>query len=78
MDYSVGKLHEQFDKVLHYHDHDSLLIHGIQKASGTYTWQDSEWSKGSFLLDMMAWDPSIDGFLHDRTLQMSRTIQWYI
>lgn len=57
---------------------DSLIIDGMQRASGTYTWQDSEWSKGSFMLDMMAWDSGNEGFLRDRTVQRSGTIEWRI
>lgn len=76
MDNLVGLLREGLDMVPHYHD--SLLIDGMRRDFGTYTWQGSEWSKGRFMLDMMAWDPGIERFLHDRTIQRSRTIQWCI
>lgn len=49
-----------------------------QGTSGTCTGQDSEWSEGSFMLDMMAWDPSIEGFFHIRIVLRSGTIQWHI
>jgi len=66
MDFLVGPLHEGLDMVPYYHD--SLLIDGMRRAFSTYTWQGSEWIKGSFMLDRMAWDPGIEGFLHDRTM----------
>ena len=65
MAYVVGQLHE-LGIVLHYHD--PLLIDGTQGTSSTYTEQDSEWSKGSFMLEWMTWDPSIEGFFHVRTV----------
>ena len=40
-----------------------------QGTSGTFTKQDSEWSEGSFMLDKIAWVPSIEGFFHIRTVQ---------
>lgn len=67
MAYVVRQLHEELGIVPHYHD--PLLTDGMQGTSSTYTAQDSKWSKGSFKLDRMAWDPGIEGFLHVRTVQ---------
>lgn len=69
-DYLVGRLHEELGIVPYYHD--SLLTDGVQRASDTYAWQDNEWSRGSFMLDKMAWDPGIEGSIHIRVMQRSR------
>jgi len=45
-----------------------------QGTFGTSIGQDSEWSKGSFMSDKMAWDPGIEGFFHIRTVLRSRMI----
>ena len=76
MDYLVGKLHEELGIVPYYHD--SLLTDGVQRASDTYAWQDGEWSMGSFMLDMMVWDPGIEIFLPIKVMQRSGMIQWRI
>ena len=40
-----------------------------KETSGTFTGHDSEWSEGSFMFDRIAWDHSIEGFFHIRTVQ---------
>ena len=67
MDYSVVQLHGVLDKVLHYHD--ALLLDSISRDSSTYNSLDSERSKGCSIVIRMAWDPDIEGFLHDQTMQ---------
>ena len=76
MDYSVGQPHGELDRVLHYHD--ALLIASMQRASCTSIWLDSKWRKVCFTLIRMAWDPSIEGFLHVETMLRLRMTQWYI
>ena len=76
MGYSVGKFHGELDRVLHYQD--ALLIDSMQRAFGTYTWFDSEQSKGCFKVLRMAWDLGIEGFLHDQTMQRSMMTEWHI
>ena len=49
-----------------------------QRTSGTFTGQDSEWSEGSFMSDMIAWDPGIEGFFHIEIVQRLGTFQWHI
>ena len=49
-----------------------------QGTFGTFTKHNCEWSEWSFMLDWIAWDPSIEGFFHIKTVQRSGTIQWYI
>jgi len=78
MDHSIWKLQKRLDRVIHYHDHDFLLIYDMHRDFGTYTWQDSDWRKGSSMLDMMALDSGIEGFLHDMKIKMSRMIRWHI
>lgn len=76
MDYLVRPLREGLDMVPHYHD--SLLIDGMWRDFGTYTWKGSEWRKGSFMLDMITWDLGIEEFLYDRIVHRSGIIQWRI
>ena len=76
MDYLVGFLSEGLDMVPNYHDF--LLIDHMQRDFGNYTWQGSGWSKGRFMLDRKAWDPSIEGFLHERIVQTLGMILWQI
>jgi len=76
VDYSVGRLHEDLDGVLYRRD--SLLIGSGQRGSNAPIWQDSEWSKECFTLIRFALDLGIEGLLHYRIIQQSRTIQWHI
>jgi len=76
VDYSIGQLHGELDKVLHYHD--ALLIDNMQRAFSTHIWMDNEWSTVCFTLNRMAWDPSIEGFLHVGTVLRLGITQWHI
>lgn len=76
VDYLVGQLQGELDRVLHYHD--ALLIDSMQRASGAYTCSDGGWSKGCFTLIRMPWDPGIDRFLPAQIVQRSGLNQWHI
>jgi len=76
VDYLVGQLYGELDKVLHYYD--ALLIDSMQRIHGTYTWLDSEWSKGGSTLIRVAWDPGIEGFLCVKLVHGTGMIQWHI
>ena len=47
-------------------------------AYGTYTWLNSEWSKGCSKLIRVAQGPGIEGFLCDRIVHGTGMTQWHI
>ena len=52
---------------------ESLMEWGTSLA-----WQDGEWSRWSFMLDRMAWDPGIERSFHIRVMQRTGKIRWRI
>ena len=50
----------------------------LMKWGTSLAWQDGEWSRWSFMLDRMAWDPGIERSLHIRAMQRTGKIQWRI